>query len=222
MKCHRMVQSFLFFFSALDAQSVGWCDTQMPPSDEELISALGRLSGALSPWGAADVTAGVTRQGPSNCPRSRLLASVCSPFSSASLITVLRHHVLLLYKYGILRFWCSKTPLEVWTDLVFTAEQIRGCCLERDWWKVRESAVILNNRDKNTKRIKSYPFDHKTVLCCYPPFVQRRGLLKILSNNHLTGFTWDRLRVITWRLHEIIFNLLPSDTTKAYTFWDLW
>lgn len=83
MKCHWMVGVFLFFFSPLDAQSVGWSDTQMPQSHEELISVLGQLSGALSPWGTADVKALENRYGTSRTLELKinLFTSVYFPFN---------------------------------------------------------------------------------------------------------------------------------------------
>lgn len=80
--------SFFFFVSPLDAQSVGWSETQMPLSHEELIGAFGQLSGALSPWGTADVAALKNRHGTSRTlelPRMKinLLTSVSSSFNSS-------------------------------------------------------------------------------------------------------------------------------------------
>lgn len=100
-----------------------------------------------------------------------------------------------------------KTPLEVWRDLVFTAEQIRGCYAgcpttgrvsfkrdkrgESDWWKVKKSAVILDYRDQKKPTEISSWFVRQKVLwitrwsyAYYPPFVRR------IAQNYWVTTTW--------------------------------
>lgn len=90
------------------------------------------------------------------------------------------------------------------------------------WSWTTEAKTLINKSSSWFVKHKVVFSESQDGLVLTLPLYREEEWSKLLSNNHLTGFTSDKLRVITWTMHEIIFNLLRSDTAKAYTFWDLW